>query len=62
MEAKTKTFDCVEMKRKAQAALLAEFETRRDEFSSLPEFIKAKVEESEWAGAVWRKFAGSRGG
>ena len=44
---KTKTFDCVEMKRQAQARLWAEFERRRDEFASYVDFINARVHESE---------------
>jgi len=54
---KTKSFDCVEMKRQAQEALLAEFDRRRDEYATLPAFIRAKIEESKWADAVWRRFA-----
>ena len=36
---KKKTFDCVEMKRQAQAKLMAEYEDRKNEFSSYAEFI-----------------------
>ncbi len=56
MKAKTKTFDCVEMKRKSQEALLKEFEARRDEFASLCEFIEAKANESKWVTETWNKF------
>ncbi len=56
MKAKTKPFDCVEMKRKSQEALLQEFETRRDEFASLCEFIEAKASESKWVTETWNRF------
>lgn len=40
MSPKTKIFDCVEMKRRIQQELLAEYEARRDEFASYAEFIR----------------------
>lgn len=55
MQAKTKTFDCVEMKRRAQEALLAEYRARLNEFDSLTAFLEAKAKESEWVSALWRK-------
>ncbi len=45
----TKTFDCVKMKRDAQRHLRAEYEVRKDEFSSYVDFLKAKSDESGWA-------------
>lgn len=48
MATKTKTFDCVEMKRQAQERLSAEYHGRRNEFDSYLDFIRAKAEESEW--------------
>ena len=36
---KKKGFDCVEMKRQAQARLTAAYEARKNEFSSYAEFI-----------------------
>jgi len=57
MKAKTKTFDCVEMKRQAQEALLAEYRARQNEFDSLTTFLHAKVEESEWVSALWQRLA-----
>jgi len=36
---KKKAFDCVEMKRQAQARLTAAYEARKNEFSSYAEFI-----------------------
>ena len=43
MATKTKTFDCVEMKRQAQARLRAEYEARKGEFSSVVDFLNAKA-------------------
>ncbi len=48
MMMKTKTFDCVEMKRQAQERLSREYEARKGEFDSYLDFIHAKSEESEW--------------
>ena len=61
MSRKTKTFDCVQMKRKSQEALLAEFQARRDEFASLDEFLAAKARESEWVSATLAKFRAAAG-
>jgi hypothetical protein len=36
---KAKTFDCVEMKRRIQADLMAEYESQKDQFSSFADFI-----------------------
>ena len=36
---KAKTFDCVEMKRRIQTDLMAEYENRKDQFSSFADFI-----------------------
>lgn len=36
---KAKTFDCVEMKRRIQADLMAEYESRKDQYSSFADFI-----------------------
>lgn len=48
MATKTKTFDCVEMKRQAQERLSRECEERKDEFDSYLDFIRAKSRESKW--------------
>ncbi len=56
MATKPKTFRCVEMKHKSQAALLAEFQKRRDEFPTLAQFLATKAKESEWVAKVWSKF------
>jgi hypothetical protein len=55
MTTKAKTFDCVEMKRQAQAELLAEWENRKNEFSSFGEFVDAAIQESEWARRMLEK-------
>ena len=46
MSTKTKTFDCVEMKNRIQAEIIAAYERRKDEFASFAEFLKAT--ESQW--------------
>ena len=56
---KTKTFDCVESKRKAQEGLEKEFESRRRDFASLSAFLNAKVAESKKASEIWRHFGGN---
>ena len=38
---RTKTFDCVEMKRQAQERLMKEYETRKGEFESYVDFINS---------------------
>ena len=43
---KKKSFDCVEMKRKAQKRLQSEYEARKGEFSSYAEFITATASQS----------------
>ena len=48
MPTKTKIFDCVEMKNRIQAQVLAEYEGRKDEFASFAEFLKARNEENAW--------------
>lgn len=55
MAEKNKPFDCVEMKRKAQVKLRAEYEARKGEFSSYVEFLQAKVKESEWQRTFWEE-------
>lgn len=50
---KTKTFDCVEMKRRAQEQLQAEYKAKESEYSSIVDFLnaKAKVRRSRRASA-----------
>lgn len=45
---KNKTFDCVEMKHKAQQQLHDEYEIRRNEFSSYYAFLESRSCESPW--------------
>ncbi len=56
MATKTKTFDCVEMKNRIQAERIAEYESRKDEFPSFLDFVRAKSRESEWVQQVGKKF------
>ncbi len=58
MATKAKTFDCVEMKNRIQAELLAEYEARKDEFPSYAAFIRAGADESEWIRQMREKFGG----
>lgn len=55
MAAKAKTFDCVEMKRRAQEKLLAEYHARREQFASYSEFLAATVKEDPWQRQLWEK-------
>jgi len=55
MATKAKTFDCVEMKNRIQAELLAEYEARKDEFKSYLDFINATAKNSELAEIVRQK-------
>ena len=57
MGTKAKAFDCVAFKRQAQERLMAEYEARKDEFSSEIEFLNAKADESEIAKALRAKSA-----
>jgi len=56
VKTKTKAFDCVAMKRRAQARLQAEYEARRAEFASYSEFLAATVREDPWTRGIWEKF------
>ena len=55
MGAKTKTFDCVEMKNRIQAERMAEYQARKDEFASYIDFVNARVKDSELAKIVRAK-------
>lgn len=55
MLTKNKTFDCVDMKSKAQQKLHAEYEARKGEFSSYFAFIEARTAESPWQSEFWTK-------
>ncbi|MBL7133202.1 MAG: hypothetical protein ISS78_03815 [Phycisphaerae bacterium] len=60
MTAKTKTFDCVQMKRQAQEKLLAEYESRKDEFDCYSQFIESKSRCSTWQEDFWAKVEQAR--
>lgn len=60
MATKTKTFDCVKMKNRIQADILAEYEARKGEFASFAEFLKAT--ESDWERETRQKLARSGSG
>ena len=55
MATKPKTFDCVEMKRRAQEQIATEWESRKHEFSSYGAFLEATLQESEWARKTWER-------
>ena len=54
---KKKAFDCVEMKRRAQEKLRAEYEARKEEFDDYYDFLEAKANESELGKLVRAKIA-----
>jgi hypothetical protein len=53
---KTKTFDCVQMKREAQRKLREEYEARKGEFDSYFHFLVATAEESDFVRQMRAKF------
>ena len=59
MPTKPKTFDCVQMKRLAQEKLLAEYESRREEFASYCEFLAATINEDPWQRRIWARARGA---
>ena len=63
MSTRTKTFDCVEMKRRIQAERWAEYEERKGQFASYVEFINARVKTSDLGKLVMSKgeIEGARG-
>jgi hypothetical protein len=52
MTTKTKTFDCIEMKRRVQEDLRSEYEKRKKEFASYEDFLNAKADQSSWVRQV----------
>ena len=58
MTTRTKPFDCVEMKRKAQEKLMAEYQNRKAEFRSYGDFLRSKASQSKLATAIRAKLAG----
>ncbi len=57
MPTKTRTFDCVDMKNRIQAEMLAEYEAHKSEFPSFTAFVKARADDSEWVRGVREKLA-----
>ena len=51
----TKTFDCVEMKRRAQKRLLDEYEAHRDEYPSFAAFVREHARESDAVQALRKR-------
>jgi len=56
MATKTKTFDCVEMKNRIQAEMMAEYEAHKEEYGSFADFIEARARKSEWIQEVRKRF------
>jgi hypothetical protein len=56
---KAKTFDCVEMKDRIQAEIVAEYERRKAEFPSFYDFIRAENDKSDWVRRMRAKFGWS---
>ena len=52
---KPKAFDCVTMKRRAQAAIQAAYEAQRSRFGSFAEFLNAPHDEPDWIKALRAK-------
>lgn len=57
---KTKTFDCVEMKRKCQEAVRQRYDSRHEEFASYIDFLNETIEENEWARETLRMLRGEK--
>ena len=55
---KTKTFDCVEMKNRIQAEIMADYRAHKDEFASFVAFIHARAGKSRFAREMRKKFGG----
>ena len=51
-----KMFDCVEMKNRIQAELLAEYEANKDKSPSFVHFLKSRNDRNKWVQAVRAKF------
>ncbi len=57
MGTKAKTFDCVQMKHRAQEKLRAEYEARREEFDSYSEFLATTIKEDPWQRQLWQRIS-----
>jgi hypothetical protein len=62
MPTKTKTFDCVEMKRCAQEQLRRDYESRKREFDSYVDFLNAKADQSPWVRLIRQRHAKPKNG
>ncbi len=60
MKTRKKTFDCIQLKRRIQKELLAEYEARKDEFASYAEFIVKTADESEQIRDWRERIAGAK--
>ena len=49
MATKTKTIDCIALKRATQEALRSEYERRCNEFDSYSAFLEAALAEHDWS-------------
>lgn len=61
MGTKTKAFDCVEMKRRIQSEIMAEYETPKSRFASFEDFIEAQARKSAWVRRMRAKFGRQTG-
>jgi hypothetical protein len=61
MATKQKTFDCVEMKNRIQADLMAQYEARKAEFSSFEEFVSTLAEQDPWVRKMRRRVRAAKG-
>jgi hypothetical protein len=57
MATRTKTFDCVEMKNRIQAEIMAEYMAHQHEFASFLDFVNARTKDSELLRIVREKAA-----
>ncbi len=57
---KKKVFDCVEMKRQAQAKLMQEYESRKEEFESYVDFLNSTARTDPLVMAFRKKYPESQ--
>jgi hypothetical protein len=53
---RTKKFDCVEMKNRIQAAILADYRRSQGESASFEEYVEAEAAKSAWVRRVRARF------
>ncbi len=56
MTTQSKTFDCVEMKNRIQAEILADYESRPGEFRSFVDYVRAVSTDSDYVRQMHRRF------